>query len=401
MEIHIKKGSLALVLKLLLPLAIVAAAVMLARFMLANPPTVERRAPPANQQLRVRTQPLQAEDYQLYVTAFAEVEAAQRTRLAAKVGGEVSYLAPELRSNGRFRQGQELLRLDSTDYELAIKSAEATLAQAEAALLEERARSEQARRDWQQAGRSGQPGDLTLRKPQLLAAEASLASASAQLERARLDLERTLIRAPFDGVVINKYVEVGEQLSAGAQLAEIHSSDAALLRLPVAQNSFAMIADYVGSPRSRVDLIDDIGNQLWRGKLVYVESSIDAETRQIVVVAEIPGAWQQPGAGPKLGQYLQARIQGKLLRDVFVLPRSVLRSDDQIFVLADGVLQLRQVDLLWVDDQHAVVDSGLRAGDLLVLDALGSVLPGSPARPMTTLSEDTPADSGGGRSGRL
>ena len=380
MEIHIKANFLAWLAKIALPVLIFLAAIYGARSMIANPPEVDRRQPPASAELFVNVLPMQPQDYQVRVKSFGAVEARTRSRLAARVGSEVTFTAPQLRAGGRFNKGEVLLRLDATDYQLNIKSSEAALAQAEATLAEEQARSEQALSDWQRLGRNQPASALVLRQPQLMAAEANLASAQAQLERARIDLQRTEIRAPFAGITVDKFVEIGEQISAGSQLADIHTSDAARVRLPVTQQLFDFIDEFIGSSASEVIFTDSISGQSWRGSLVYSENSVDEQTRQLVAVAEIDDGWRQ---GLYLGQYLQADIKGQLLTSVFVIPRSVLRSDGKVFVLEDGSLNERQVNLLWEDDNNAVVTAGLEAGDLLVLDALGSVVPGTKARART------------------
>ena len=389
MEIHINTRALALLAKFIMPLAIVVAAVMGARTMLNNPPGVDRRPPAASATLQVRVLDMQPQDYRVRITSYGEVKAKTRTRLTSRLTSEVSFIANELRAGGYFSQGQVLLRLDATDFELDIKSSEAAVAQAEAALSEEQARAEQARNDWQRLGRDlRDAGALALRAPQLMAAEADLANAQAMLERARVDLQRTVIRAPFDGVTIAKFVEVGELVSSGGQLADIHNDDLAQVRLPIAQDLFAFVDSFIGNSNSEVLLIDDIGNQLWTGKLAYAENSIDETTRQVALVAEIANAWsKQPIM--RLGQYLQADIKGELLRDVFVIPQSALRSDGKVFVLEDGLLATRAVDLLWEDDDNAVVNNGLARSDQLVLDSLGSILPGTPAQPRGARAPDS------------
>ena len=380
MEIHINIRALALLAKFMLPLGIVFAAVMGARAMLDNPPSVDRRPPSASATLQVRVLDMQPQDYRVRITSYGEVEAKTTTKLTSRLTAEVSFIANELRAGGYFLKDQVLIRLDATDFELDIVSSEASVAQAQAALLEQQARAEQARNDWLRLGRNLQEaGALALREPQLMAAEADLANAQAMLERARVDLQRTVIRAPFNGITIARSVEVGELVSAGGQLADIHSDDLAQIRLPVAQGLYTFVDSYIGKDNSEVLLIDDIGNQVWQGGIAYAENSIDDTTRQVALVAEVANAWsKQPVM--RLGQYLQADIKGELLRGVFVIPQSALRSDGKVFVLEDGLLALRAVDLLWEDDDNAVINNGLARGDTLVLDSLGAILPGTPAQ---------------------
>ena len=81
MEIHINTRVFALLAKFMLPLGIVAAAVMGARAMLDNPPSVDRRPPSASATLQVRVLDMQPQDYRVRITSYGEVEAKTSSRL--------------------------------------------------------------------------------------------------------------------------------------------------------------------------------------------------------------------------------------------------------------------------------------------------------------------------------
>lgn len=107
------------------------------------------------------------------------------------------------------------MRLDPTDYEVAITIAKAEVAQSEVVFAEEKARAQQAIENWRALGRSGIPSALVSRAPQLSLAEANLAAAKARVTRAERDLERTMIRAPYQGQVLEQNVDLGQFVSQG------------------------------------------------------------------------------------------------------------------------------------------------------------------------------------------
>src|SRR5690606_25382680 len=117
-------------------------------------------------------------------------------------------------AGGFFHQGDVLLRMDDRNYAAEVKRAEAAVAAARSALLQEKGRAEVAYQDWVKAGRPAyrteEARELSLRKPQVAQAEADLAFAEAELTRVQGDLERTVIRAPYDGLVQDKQVDVGQ-----------------------------------------------------------------------------------------------------------------------------------------------------------------------------------------------
>jgi hypothetical protein len=68
----------------------------------------------------------------------------------------------------------------------------------------------------------------------------------------------------------------------------------------------------------------------------------------------------------KVGQFVEARIKGKLLQGVFVIPRSVLRDNSHLMIVGNkGRLEIRQVELLWRGAEQVVIRDGLKEGEWL------------------------------------
>ena len=319
--------------------------------------------------------------------------------LLPEVSGSITELSPKFRAGEFFEQGDLLLQIDPRDYRSDVTVAEASLAQARASLAEEQARAVQARRRMEAPrARPASADDLVLRKPQLAGALAQVRSAEANLARARLNLERTTIRAPYAGRVLEQNVDVGQYVSPGTTLARVYAVDYAEVRLPLTnrQLEFVDVPEIYRnqSPGERstgpeLELTARIGSRshTWRGQVVRAEGAIDTQSRQIFVVGQVDDPYGKTADGRpplKVGQFVEARIRGRTLEDVFVIPRSALRAGTQVHALdADDRIRSRSVEVLYSDERHAVIGAGLEPGDRLVTTSLGAgmegVQVGSPA----------------------
>ena len=374
--------------KRLIPIGIFAVLVLIAVIIRMNPPEAPQRPAFGGPMMAVETRPVIPRDYQVMLQSYGTVQPRTQSMLIAQVGGQIVEINENVRDGGFFEKGDVLGRIDPRDYEADVQIAEATLADARQALAEAVARSEQAREDWERLGNEGEPSDLVLRIPQLEAARARVKSAESALAKARLDLERTNIVAPFAGRVLRKLVDLGQVVGMNTQLAEIYATDVVEVRLPLRNRDLGFI-DLPESYRfadvettDRVDAVirsDLIGEEEWLGKLVRTEGAIDESARQLHVIAQIddPFGRQSEGRSPiKIGQYVTAEIEGRMLSNVIVIPNNTIYQGTYVYIVEDGILRRRDIDIDWQNDNEAVVASGLMPGDELVTTPLGQVTSG-------------------------
>lgn len=365
-------------LKVVLPIAIIALAGVLAKVMVSNRPPAERapaRAPAPTVQAVIA----EASAYPVMVSSRGVVQARTQGTLVAQISGQVVRVNPNFRDGGFFDRNEVLVQIDPRDYQAAVTIAESDVIQAQQALAEEEARSSQAALDWQRLGGGGQPSELTLRKPQLAAARATLAAAEARLAQARLNLSRTKISVPYAGRVLTQQVDIGQVVNIGAVLGEVYATDAVEVRLPLSNLQLAQLVlpeqyrDQEDSPEGpAVTLSALIGTDRheWQGRIVRSEGAIDSNSRQTFVVARVDDPYRQREDGKpplKVGQYVEARIAGRTLQDVFVIPASAIRGEIFAYVVgADNLLSERPLDIVWRGDNQVVVAAGLEAGERVV-----------------------------------
>ncbi|WP_164483942.1 efflux RND transporter periplasmic adaptor subunit [Pseudofulvimonas gallinarii] len=254
-------------------------------------------------------------------------------------------VADQFNAGGFFRRGDVLLRIDQRDYQVALRRAEAAVANREALLAQERARAEQALRDWENLRRAGTPSDLVLRKPYVAEAEANLRAAQAELQQARINVDRTVIRAPYDGLLRDKRVDVGQFVGTGTQLAELYATDVAEIRLPLTEHD----ASFVTLPPPGSD--DGIGMTVsatiagvrynWPARLVRSERVIDERSRVLYAVARIddPYSRKPDSTHPHVlsfGTFVNAELPATIGHTVVAVPRVALRGSNQVMTVDAG-----------------------------------------------------------------
>lgn len=378
------KGFLPIILLLLLFLVL--------QLMKAFSPDAERRPPPPPKPLTVEVLELAAQDFQIVVESYGTVQPRTRSRLVAQVAGQVTHVSRNLREGAFFDAGDVLLNIDDRDYLANVKIAEAAALDAQQALAQEQARSQQALADWNRLGNEGAAPDLVLRKPQLEAAKARVESAKSSLEIARLNLERTEVRAPFAGRVLEQMVDVGQVVGNNASIAEIYATDTIEIRLPLRDRDLEFVnlpEQYRSNEANQsgpypVTLTSSlVKDSSWLGSIVRTESAIDSAARQLHCVAQIEDPFGEMATGRtplKIGEYVTAQIQGKLIPEAIVVPVSAIYQSTYAYVVEESVLQRRVVDIAWQNDSVALIRAGLLAGDQVILTPLGQVTSGTPVR---------------------
>ncbi|MCK8135280.1 MAG: efflux RND transporter periplasmic adaptor subunit [Pseudoalteromonas spongiae] len=390
--------------KIIVPAAIIIATIFSVMFIKGNPPKASRFSAPPKAKINVAVKPLQLIDYPVEIDSFGTVKPRTQSMLVAQVSGLIIDINEQFREGGFFEKGDVLLQLDDRDLKAEVKSAQANLLNAEQNLLEEQARGRQALTDWQRLGNESEPSILVLRKPQLAAAQAQVLSAQAQLEKAQLNLERTKIKAPYAGRVLNRSVDLGQVVSNNMQLATIYATDSVEIRLPIKNKDLPFInlpeqyRDGAKNQRgSAVNFTSDlIGEQQWQGQLIRTEGAIDESAQQLYVVAKINDPYKSTSDNQypvKIGQYVKAKINGKVASQVLVIPNSAIYQGSYVYVVENGTLQRKNIALAWQNALQGIVSKGLEAGSQLVLTPLGQVSSGTPVQIMdATLKAQKPGE---------
>ncbi|MBW2425427.1 MAG: efflux RND transporter periplasmic adaptor subunit [Deltaproteobacteria bacterium] len=386
-------------LRWILPLVVLLFAFSLAWALVASREDPEQVEPVVRSPL-VRVITVEPEDVRLKVIARGSVAPRTESDLVAEVRGRVLSVSAHLVVGGFFSSGDELLRLDDREHRIARDRARSTVAlrQSEARLASADARR---RRELARSGVAS-TADLEQYESRALVALAALSEARASLEQAELDLQRTVVRAPFDGRVRERNVDVGQFVSPGQKLGRIFAVDYAEVRLPIQTDDLAHLEiDLQGASTgedlggTQVLLTGRLGGRewTWPARLMRTEAAIDEQTRMLHVVARVDNPYgvvlaegqvlELPEGGPDAeeftagmvplpaGLFVTAEISGRELEDVIVLPPMALRDDDRIFLVDDeGRLRIRKVSVVRKERSRVIVDAGLVSGDRVVISPM-------------------------------
>ncbi|WP_192021491.1 efflux RND transporter periplasmic adaptor subunit [Shewanella sp. WPAGA9] len=330
----------------------------------------------------------------LNLPSYGVVSPKYKTQLVTEVQGRLISLDPSFVAGGIVRQGQALAQIEPSDYQADFIQAEATLAQANAALNEEIARGEVAKIEFKDFD-NGLPPELGLRIPQLKKEQANVKYAKAALARAQRNLERTVIRAPFDGIIKARNVDLGQYVSLGTNLGELYDISIAEVRLPLTNNDLAYL-ESVDNPDTLVTLSASLAGKSfeWQGNIVRSENVIDEQNRMVYLVAEVKDPYLRNNQSSdelplKYGSFVTAIIKGRTVDGIVKLPRYVVRQDQVAIVKSDNTIEVRKVNIVRTDIENVFIKDSLATGERVSITDISNLVSGQKVK---LLGENSDSD---------
>lgn len=323
--------------------------------------------------IRVRVRRSVATPHVDHLILTGRTEPARQATLRAETAGRI--VAIEAREGAMVERDEVIVRLDPADRE-------ARLAEA-AALLEQRRIEYDAARKLSDKGFQSQT--------RLAEARADLEAAQAQQRRIALDIERTEIRAPFDGVLQARAVEIGDYVGIGDPVATFVDLDPLLAVAEVSEREIS------GVDRNAQATVRLVSGERTSGPLRYV-SSVGAEgTRTFRIEVELPN----PDSGMPAGMTAEVRLPVRTV-PAHAMSAAVLTLDDEGIVGvksvdADDVVRFHPVEVV-ADGANGLWVAGLPAELRLITVGQEFVLPGQKVVPVPedSVPGAAKAVSGGG-----
>ena len=355
--------------KLLIPVAIIILTVLIIKTILDNPPKVDKKDEAKNSKIAVETMELKSQIFQPMIESYGLVEAYIRTDIISQVSGKVVHLNKNFQNGASFKKGELLVMIEDLDYKANVKIAQAKHILAKQELLEEQALSNQAKEEWENLNTSLTVNNLVLRVPQLNFAKANLLASEAELEKAKLELQRTKIYAPYNGRIMKKNIEITEVISTNAVLASIYASKNIQIRLPI-KNKDLNLLDL--NAKSKVNFYSSLSSDVYKGKILRSEGSIDLDSGQLYLIAKI-----NSHKNIKIGEYLKAKIDGKSLKKSLVIPNRAIYQGSYLYIEKDGFITRRDIKLLYKGTHNSLISQGVQEKENIVLTNLGVINSGA------------------------
>ena len=304
------------------------------------------------------------------------LEAVQSVEIRPRVSGYIDRIGFE--EGVRVKKGQILFRIDPRPFRA---EAERQLAARTRALSElDLAKANHARAQ-RLIGENAISREEFERLSSADAVAASdLAAANAALSAAKLNLEFTEVRAPIDGRVSRALITQGNLVSSDSLLTTIVSDDPVYASFDADEQTFLR---YSRNAANRVAGEDPVYMGLTdekdfphRGRLNFVDNQVDRKTGTIRTRA----VFANPDGIYTPGLFVRIRLVGRDTRDAVLIDDRAVGTDlgkKFVFVLKnDSTVDYRGVTLGPDVDGLRVVDSGLGAGEVIVINGLQRVRPG-------------------------
>lgn len=441
-----------------IPLAILACAGW--AVMLLGAKTKAKRKKPAPQIL-VPVDIVNAKPHRgpLTISASGVVVPFREVDLPTQISGIAVWKSDSLLPGKFVNKGDELLKIDAADYQIAVARLKQQVTKADADLARidveisnasklieleseglklrkrEYERMNQLRRDgagsnsetdavrrlYVEAKQSLTVQQNGLRK--MTAEKTSLQStrqlASIDLEKAELDLQRTVIRAPFSGVVISNLVEANSHVQVGNTIARIEDTSRVEVRCSLRKEDLDFLPDLTNGsqldsaasyqlPALPVTISYSRGNRnyIWRGKLSRQDGlGMDQRTRTMPVRIQIenpldckvdsPDQSTKPIALVR-GMFVQVDLHCKPDRPLVQIPEEAIRPGKKIWIMENEQLRIQPVKIVRIENGVAYVDS--EGGQIVRKDMIiRSPVPG--AKEGLAVTANAPTKTGPGKNG--
>lgn len=368
----------------LIGLVVVAVAIVLSVLLIKTAPKTkpeDQVRPPKT----VEVLNISGKDHAVKVTAYGTVISSRRVEIEPEVSGRIIKLHPSLIAGGRIAEGEELFSIDPLMARLTLKESEASVARAEAILKE--------------AERRKQEGDR-LSKQEIIP-ETELAALDSEFQRARADLlrleagvERTkemlrrhTVVSPFNALVIDESVDMGQRVDPGFDAATLVGTDEFHVRvtLPIEKlKSIQLPGPGNNPPGAGAEVAFEIGDNeyvTYHGKVVKLLGDMSEMGRMARLLVSIqnplPDSPEKGRVPLLLGSYVRVDIEAGMLENVLAIDRSHLREGNKLWIVDAGKqLQIRDVDVLWQQDETLLVSNVLKDNEQLVVSDLRVALPG-------------------------
>lgn len=293
------------------------------------------------------------------------------------------------------KEGQLLARLDSRQIEAQIKQAEASLVRNKTVL--EQATRDVGRFEELVARNAGTRVSLDNARTQVAAAKASILGDQAQIENLKVQLSFYTIRAPISGRIGTVNVKAGNIIRAGdntvtGTLATIVQTTPIYVVFSVPQR---LLADYraaINSKDSYVEAIPQGSKEPVRGRIAFIDNTIDPATGTVAVRAEFANG------DDKLwpGQLCNLRVVLRTEQDVVSVPRTATQTGQNgnyVYVIDNGIARVRPVKISRTQDGRDIVAEGMKGGEQIVVEGALALFNGARIETRTPASAAAKRDS--------
>lgn len=308
---------------------------------------------------KIEVREFQAQNVLVSQNFIGRVAAVNSVEMMPYLSGYIEEIPAD--SGQKVKKGDVIIVLRQNEYKAALASAEAAIFSGVADL-------KNAESQYQRLINAGNKAvsqiELDNAKTAVLTAEAQLKQAKSAYETAKINLNYTLIRAPFDGVLGNINVSVGDFVSPSMNksLVRIVQYNPARVVFSITDKEFLQ-RENLFEDKVKVQLSND-NLYPFEGNIIYTENALEKSTNTLTIYAEVknPDRKLLPNAYVKV--YLE-----HIYKNVVVISKDIvlLKNDgNYVYAVKDGVLSLIPVKILAEKENDFIVQNTFEADEQLV-----------------------------------
>lgn len=201
------------------------------------------------------------------------------------------------------------------------------------------------------------------------------------LQLINTQIEDCIVKAPFDGIIGNKRVEIGEIVGPGQVLMTIYNTDKLNAQMKVPEVYIPRIKKGQDAELE----VDALGNQTIHGKVIKMSGAPDPKTRMFIVYISLPYKNSQL----KPGMFVKARIITDRKNNVFIIPaQAVIEEAGKKFVFIVEDKQAKKVEVITGQNTNENIEilSGISTGNRIVISGKENLSSGTNVNIITEVS---------------
>ncbi|MEQ9307092.1 MAG: HlyD family efflux transporter periplasmic adaptor subunit, partial [Marinoscillum sp.] len=322
-------------------IGVVVMAFGLSSFFAGQKEAPEIKKPPVAKKY-VATKPVSYEDIQTHVMAYGRVETAQSLDLLSEVSGRMYEGQVRLKAGQSFRRGTLLFYIDDKEASLNLKSTKSNFLRDIAAILPDmKIDYSENFSAWESYfGSIDINNDLPelpeakSEKEKTFMATRGIYSTYYTIKSTEERLKKYRYYAPFDGSITEVNMESGAFISPGTKIGTIIRTGLHELRISVETRDIPWVQ--MDAP---VDIYSSETQQSWTGEVTRISDFVNQNTQSVDVYVSI-----KPGKQKIYdGQFMQSAIPARMVKDGMIIPRNVLYNTNEVFVVEDTLLKVKEV----------------------------------------------------------
>ncbi len=322
-----------------------------------------------------------SQQYNITIHTAGTVEAHSKTNIVSEIAGKITYISPNFEEGQYFDKNETLIKINDSKYRNAIAIAQAEIKQKQLTLQDTKNQTSLSANQWKLYNKNRQDSELAALKLKTASSSSSVHIANLRLQQAKLDLANTQITAPYAGRVLSRDVGIGQYVGPGTKLGSVYSTDYVEVRLPLTLDQYDLLElpeNYRNSKKLVKRKLPEVifytktnnKKKKWKGRIVRSSPIMDKRTRQISVIARINDPFKKPKGKQsivKIGQFLQADIKTKTLRNIYIIPNRAIRQHKEVLLFDNGLVKTHAITPLYSTGENTIISANTLPSNPIII----------------------------------